>query len=174
MHPAVHSFIREVRKERPYKFRLRKVLEVGSKNINGSPRKYFWFCKYVGIDLSKGKGVDLVCDICDMKYADNFEKWDCVVSCEMLEHCSQWKKALERMFHFTKPKGMILITCAGIHRGEHGTTRTSPKDSPDTNDYYRNISTDDFKSVLPSELFSHYMLMYGRGKNDLYFYGIKK
>src|SRR6478736_3640577 len=100
MHLAVHRFIKDVRKEYPWKFRLRKVLEVGAKNINGSPRRYLWFCEYIGVDLSEGKGVDIVRDICNMKYTGymgNFNRWDVVISSEMLEHCSEWKKALERM-----------------------------------------------------------------------------
>ena len=174
MHIEVGQFIKRVRKELFHKFRLRNVLEVGSKNINGSTRKYFWFCNYHGIDLSKGKGVDEVIDICEMSYSRNYQEWDVVISCEMLEHCEQWKKALERMFHFVKPGGLLLITCASDERLEHGTKRTTPECSPDTTDYYRNISKEDFKSVLPDSLFSLYVLMNGRDKQDLYFYGIKK
>lgn len=174
MHIEVKQFIKRVRKEYWHKFRLRKVLEVGSKNINGSPRKYFWFCKYTGIDLSEGSGVDEVIDICDMSFTSNYEEWDVVISTEMLEHCEHWQKALERMFHFLKPNGLLLITCASDDRLEHGTKRTTPECSPDTTDYYRNISKQDFRNVLSQDLFSIYVLMNGRDKQDLYFYGIKK
>lgn len=182
MHSAVHNFIREVKKETSSKygrrsyFRFKKVLEVGSKIINGSPRKHFTWCDYTGIDLSKGWGVDKVFDICEpFILPDGFyQSYNTVISTEMLEHCSKWQLALVRMFHCVKPGGLLLITCAGPERAEHGTKRTTPECSPNTTDYYRNISKEDFKSVLPSELFSLYVLMNGRDKQDLYFYGIKK
>jgi len=78
------------------------------------------------------------------------------------------------MYHFTKPGGLLLITCASDERLEHGTKRTTPFCSPDTTDYYRNISKEDFKSVLPEHLFTTYVLMNARDKQDLQFYGIKK
>lgn len=182
MHNAVKQFIKEVRSETSSKygfrsfFRFKKVLEVGSKNINGSPRKYFWFCNYTGIDLSMGKGVDVVARLKNLFFGSyyEFKYYDVVLSCEMLEHDETWEDSLMIMNTILKPGGLLLITCAGPDRAEHGTKRTSPQDSPDTTDYYRNISTEDFRSVLPPELFTHYTLMYGRGMNDLYFWGIKK
>lgn len=182
MHNAVHNFIREVKKETSSKygrrsyFRFKKVLEVGSKDINGSPRKHFWFCDYTGIDLSKGNGVDKVADITKIRLNDKRLNpyYNVVVSTEMLEHCERWQQSLKMMYMLLNPGGLLLITCASDDRPEHGTKRTTPQCSPDTTDYYRNISKEDFKSVLPSELFSLYVLMNGRDKQDLYFYGIKK
>jgi hypothetical protein len=175
MHNAVKHILREIKKELPHKFRFRNVLEVGSHNINGSPRKYFWFCNYTGIDISKGKGVDLVGKLSDL-YNEYVicEQYDVVVSTEMLEHDSQWNMSLYIMYQLLKSGGLMIITCASDERLEHGTNRTTPECSPDTTDYYRNISKQDFQSVLPSELFSLYVLMNGRDKQDLYFYGIKK
>ena len=172
MHREVKQFIKSVRKELPHKFRLRDVLEVGSKNINGSPRKYFWFCSYEGIDLSEGKGVDIVGNFAEMNFGH--DRYDVVICCEVLEHCKEWKEVLEKMAIVLKPGGLMIMTCASTDRQEHGTRRTTPFASPDTPDYYRNISKEDFKSVLPSELFDLYVLMNGRDKQDLYFYGIKK
>lgn len=171
MHNAVKKFIKEVKAEFPYKFRNRTVLEVGSHNINGSPRKYFWLCRYRGVDISYGRGVNIVGRFSELAFT---RKYQVVVSTEMLEHDSSWKTSLKKMYHLLQDKGLLLITCAGPDRSEHGTTRTSPKDSPDTTDYYRNISIEDFKSVLPKNLFETYVLMYARGENDLQFYGIKK
>lgn len=177
MHYEVHQFIKRVRKELPHKFRLRNVLEVGSHNINGSPRKYFWFCKYTGVDLSKGKGVDIIADFTtatiELQKQLEFE-YDVVISTEMLEHCDRWQEALERMFLYLKDGGLMIITCASDDRLEHGTKRTTPYCSPDTTDYYRNITKEDFKSVLKPELFDLYVLMNARDKQDLQFYGIKK
>lgn len=171
MHNAVKKFIKEVRQELPYKFRNRTVLEVGSHNINGSPRKYFWFCRYWGIDISRGKGVDIVGKFADTMFG---KKYQVIISTEMLEHDEQWRQSLIKMYDLLQDNGLLLITCAAPDRGEHGTKRTSPKDSPDTTDYYRNISEEDFRSVLNNNMFHVFALQYARGKNDLQFYGIKK
>ncbi len=171
MHRAVHQFIKEVKKELPYKFRLRRVLEVGSHDINGSPRKYFWFCSYLGIDITPGKGVDIVGKFTDIEYTDQF---GVVISTEMLEHDKDWKESLYKMYNLLEDGGLMIITCAAPYRKEHGTKRTTPGDSPDTTDYYNNISKGMFETVLKQEMFSVYVLQYARGENDLQFYGIKK
>lgn len=173
MHTAVHAFIKEVKKEYPYKFRNKKVLECGSQNVNGSPRQYFWgfWGEYIGVDIYPGKGVDVVLP------AHAFERstyFDVVISTEMLEHDENWKKSLRQMYYNLSPGGLMLITCAGPHRREHGTRRTTPFCSPGTPDYYRNISVEDFEQVLPMDLFDPYVLQYARGKSDLQFYGIKR
>jgi SAM-dependent methyltransferase len=177
MHREVKSFVKQVRKETRSKywmrsfFRNKKVLEVGSHNINGSPRQYFWFCDYTGVDISNGKGVDIVGRFSEIEFND---KYDVVISTEMLEHDSDWENSLQKMYQLLKAGGLLIITCAALDREEHGTKRTTPQLSPDTTDYYRNISKEDFRGILSRGLFSNYLLQYARGENDLQFYGIKK
>ena len=147
-------------------------MEVGSHNINDSPRKYFWFNKsYTGIDISEGKGVDRVGEFNKMSFD---RKFGVVVSTEMLEHDINWRESLAKMYDLLEVGGLLLITCASSDRSEHGTKRTTPHCSPDTTDYYRNISTEDFKSILSEWMFEHYVLQTARGLNDLQFYGIKQ
>lgn len=172
MHYEVKQFIQYVKKCLPHKFRLRKVLEVGSQNINGSPRGFFWFCWYTGVDLMKGKGVDLVGDFSTMDFSLN--RFGVVISSEMLEHDKNWQISLKKMYDALEDGGLLIITCAGPKRPEHGTKRTSPESSPATTDYYGNIYTEDFEKILPRHWFSEYVLQYARGDNDLQFYGIKK
>jgi hypothetical protein len=148
-------------------------LEVGSHNINGSPRPYFWFCNYTGVDITRGKGVDIIGVLSHVKYMLKNE-YQTVISTEMLEHDSGWKESLQIMYDLLEDKGLLIITCAAPHREEHGTLRAHRHCSPDTQNYYRNISTEDFESVLPPELFSVYRLQYANGKEDLQFYGLKK
>jgi hypothetical protein len=173
MHTAVKRFIKQVRKEFPYKFRNKRVLEVGSHNINGSPRKYFWFGTYTGVDITKGNGVDIRGVFSQVRHMLR-DDYQTVISTEMLEHDSAWKESLLLMYKLLEDKGLLIITCAGPHREEHGTARAHRYCSPDTSNYYRNISVEDFESVLPPELFSVYRLQYANGKEDLQFYGLKK
>ncbi len=175
MHQAVKDFIKSVRKELPHKFRFRKILDVGAKNINGSARKYFWFNKkYIGVDLSEGKGVDEVGALHTLRHTADLMEFDVCLSCECLEHDMYWEKTLADMYMRLKSGGLMIVTAAAPERAEHGTYRTTPQDSPDTTDYYRNISKEDFRSVLPIELFDGYVLMYARDMQDIQFLGIKK
>lgn len=175
MHYPVKFFISQIKREFPYKFRLRKVLEVGSHNINGSPREYFDFCDYTGVDIYKGKGVDIVGKITDKSIKLKSDSFDLVISTEMLEHDNEWADSLKKMYDLLKPAGLLIVTCAAPARKEHGTKRTSTEwCSPDTSDYYQNISLSMFRKVVPDDLFEMYMLQYAQGENDLQFYGIKK
>jgi hypothetical protein len=172
MHTEVRQFISSVRQLYPAYFFRSRVIEMGSLNVCGSVRHFFWFNKkYIGVDLGHGKGVDIVSKA--HQYMPPFNP-DVVVSCEMLEHDENWKLSLAHMYSILKPYGLFLFTCAGPDREEHGTTDHNAYGSPFTTSYYRNISMHDFEAVLYPELFLNSSIMYNRGRNDLYFWGIKK
>ena len=81
-----------------------------------------------------------------------------------------------------KPDGLFCFTCASTGRGEHGTRRTSPRDSygtignlEDMTDYYKNLTELDLNEVLHlNRLFSVWNTYYNNHSRDLYFVGIKK
>lgn len=171
MHTEVNEFVENVKNTFSDYFKGTNVLEGGSLDLNGSVRKHFKNCHYVGVDLAPGKGVDVVCPI--HQFSTN-RVFDVVITTEMLEHDKYWKQSLENMFKMLKPEGLMIVTCAGPERPEHGTARTSPADSPYTNDYYRNLDHKDFFSALPKDLFHPYEYGYKRGLQDFVFWGIKK
>jgi SAM-dependent methyltransferase len=171
MHFEVQQFVHQVKHLLPQHFHGKKVLEVGSLNINGTVRVFFSECDYTGIDLAEGPGVDKTISIHELIEP---ETYDVVISTEMLEHDKHWQTSLKQMYDNIKPGGLFILTCAGPERPEHGTTRTSPQDSPFTTDYYRNISAEDFMSILPEGFFESPHLQYVRGLEDLMFFGLKK
>lgn len=72
----------------------KNIIEVGSYDINGSLRPIVesWkTAKYVGVDIEKGPGVDIVCNAEEL--LDKFEKnrFDIVLSTELLEHVKDWR-----------------------------------------------------------------------------------
>jgi len=170
MHKEVSQFISYLKDKNPSYFEGTKVLEVGSMNINGGIRHLFKDCNYLGIDLGQGPDVDLEVPIHEFNRPNYY---DVVVSTEMLEHDQYWKESLRQMYENLKPGGLLMITCAGPNRAEHGTKRTTPHDSPFTTDYYRNISLDDITEVLPQHLFSESAGSLIRGDMDTQFYGFK-
>lgn len=172
MHQEVKDFIKRVRKAYPLYFIGAKVLECGSQIINGTPRKYFWFCRYTGIDIGPGRGVDIVANTAHFNLL-RLKLYDVVISTEMLEHDLTWKESMQNMFRQLRPGGLLIITCAGINRPEHGTTRTEPESSPFTTNYYMNLSVSDFLKILPVENFASYNLNYQRDGQDVVFFGQK-
>lgn len=170
MHTEVNDHIELVKRLYPDYFINKKVLEVGSLDINGSIRHHFENCDYVGIDLGEGNGVDIISPVHEFN-SDVF--YDVVVSTEMLEHDKYWAVSLFSMYEKLKSGGLFILTCAAPSRKEHGTLNFDADNSPFTNDYYRNISIGDFSDVLPPQLFIYYCIKYERDMQDLGFFGIK-
>mgnify|MGYP002401000057 CR=1 FL=1 len=89
-----------------------QVLEVGSRDVNGSVRKILEpkSAEYIGVDLFEGNGVDVVLDVAHLRDQFGEDKFDVVVSTEMLEHCSNWQEALYQMSSVLRQGGLLIIT----------------------------------------------------------------
>ena len=91
----------------------KKVIEVGSRNVNGSVRPLFESYmpkQYIGVDFSMGPSVDIVCNA--EKLSDIFEpnSFDVVISTEMLEHVRNWKKVVSNFKRLVAPGGLLYIS----------------------------------------------------------------
>ncbi len=172
-HGSQQAFVKSVAKLYPEDFINTKVAEIGSLNINGTVRDFFINPSlYVGCDLGEGPGVDIVCHGHQLPYKD--ESFDVTISCECFEHDKYWQRTFQKMYDLLKPGGLLVFTCATTGRAEHGTTRTNPKDAPFTNDYYKNLTNEDFSASfdLP-KLFVDYKFVINENTHDLYFWGRK-
>ena len=173
-HPAQHDYIRYVKNKFPEQFVNKQVLEVGSLNINGTVRDLFSNCYYIGIDVAEGKDVDVVCE--GQNFKAPTESFDVTISCECFEHNPHWVATFANMYRMVRPGGLIIMTCATTGRAEHGTTRTTPIDSPLTIglgwDYYKNLEEKDFRENFNIDsMFRNFEFL--SQNSDLYFYGIK-
>jgi SAM-dependent methyltransferase len=173
MHQSVTDFIQSVKDRFPQNFQDCSVLEVGSRYINGTVRTFFRRCDYLGLDLAYGPLVDVVLHVADRPLSSLLIPTyrDTVISVEALEHDSRWAESLPMMLDTTRPGGLLVITCAGPGRPEHGTKRSDPASSPATTDYYRNVDEDMFWSALRKTDFSDWRLKVADG--DLQFWGVK-
>ena len=171
-HTAQIKFVEEVKKMFPQFFEHKRVLDVGSLDINGSNRIHFRKCDYTGIDLGNGRGVDVVC----RAHEWNADPYDVVISTECLEHDEWWEKSLPNMIRLLKPGGILIITCASPSRPEHGTLRVHPGDNPFVaGAYYRGLVENDIRKLINVEdVFSAYKFEVGNYGMDLYFWGLKK
>ncbi len=176
-HQLQQQFCESVRQSGPEWFINKKVLDVGSLDINGNNREYFKDCEYTGVDIAPGNNVDIVSKCHELEFEDGY--FDTILCTEMLEHDIYWKESLCKMVAMLKNNGLLIITCATTGRAEHGTFKESPEDSPFTSqiegwkNYYRNLSIVDFLEVFTHDLFTIYSFKIDNVIKDLYFWGIK-
>lgn len=160
-------------------FKNKKVLDVGSGDINGNNQFLFENCEYNGNDVIQAPNVTIVSKTKDLPFEDY--TFDTIISTECFEHDPEYVASLLKIYAMLKPNGLFCFTCASTGRPEHGTKRTSPRDSygtignlEDMNDYYKNLTEQDINNVLPfNTLFSRWDTYYHPISKDLYFVGIK-
>lgn len=169
-HPAQMQFVNMVKANYANLFVQKRVLEIGSLNINGSIRQFFSDCDYVGVDIGEGRDVDLVARGEDLDFPDN--SFDVCCSCECFEHNPEWAKTFDNMTRMAK--SLVFFSCATIGRKEHGTTRTTPNDAPFCGDYYQNLKASDFLMTCNFMPYLYYSFIVNKESCDLYFVGIKK
>lgn len=177
-HPEQIDFCTRVQKKYPELFNRRKVLDVGSLDINGNNRYLFYKCEYTGIDVGPGRNVDVVSLGHEFDAPD--ETYEVIISTECFEHDMHYPLTLKNIVRMLKPGGMFLFTCATTGRAEHGTRRSAPDAAPllsgEWSDYYKNLTEQDIRECIDvDDIFAEYYFEVNDGAmKDLYFYGIKK
>jgi len=157
----------------------KKVLDVGSGDINGNNRFLFENCAYNGNDVIQAPNVTIVSKTKDLPYVN--ETFDTIISTECFEHDPTYKESFLKIYDMLKKDGLFCFTCASTGRDEHGTrtcegwasygTRGNIEDMVD---YYKNLTEKDLNAVLNlNELFSVWDTYYCSSSKDLYFLGIK-
>lgn len=151
------------------------ILELGSYDVNGSIRTIFDnTSEYVGLDLIKGPGVDIVYDGKNIPINQEF---DLCISCECFEHNPNYFENFIKMIELAKQDGLVVFTCASIGRREHGTTDSNFRKSPGSMkkwNYYKNLKKSHFtKRINLEKLFYKFLFFENYVSKDLYFIGIK-
>ena len=105
-----------------------KVLDVGSRNINGSVKDFIeGYKEFTGVDMIKGKDVDVVLNAHYLMQKFQPETFDLITCCETLEHDDRFWITVFNMRQLLKPGGWLVVTTPGINFFKH--------DFP--HDYYR-------------------------------------
>jgi len=176
-HKEQRDYLDNIKKIYLEQFNNKKVLDIGSLDINGSSRVWFENCEYIGVDVGPGKGVDIVSEGQNLDHPDNF--YDVVLSFECFEHNPYWLETFLNMYRMLKSNGFFILSCATTGRQEHGTTKRSPTKSPLTIakgwDYYKNLTENDFREKMNIDtMFEKYKFEWNNRAHDLYFHGFKK
>lgn len=173
-HDFQRQFVQYVKDKHPRYFSNTNVLDCGSLDINGTNRWAFDGGTYTGVDIIAGPNVDTVCCVHKLPASYN-ERFDMVISTEMLEHDCYWWKSILKMYKMVRPGGLLLITAAGTGRAEHGTRAHNPWASPATVDFYENMDIARFREAFSWDMeavFAHFELFDRQG--DFQFWGIKR
>lgn len=137
MHPQAYEFVRRcVRSITP----RRRVCELGSCDVNGSPRALFPGAEYVGVDERPGPGVDVVCDAAAF---DCHGAFDCVVCTEVLEHAPRARDICANAWELLGPGGVFVVTAATDPRAPHGVDGAAVGE-----EFYRNVDPADLRRWL--------------------------
>jgi len=111
MHNEAFAFVKQFATKEPI-----TVIEIGSRNINGSARMLFPKARWTGLDLYSGPDVDWVGNALDYH---PYDAVDIVLCLEVLEHSEEWYELTANAAAWLKPLGKLIITCAGPGRSEH-------------------------------------------------------
>jgi SAM-dependent methyltransferase len=93
-----------------------RILDIGGRDINGSPRLLFPNADYTVLDAIDGGNVDIIADastwVPDREY-------DLVISAECFEHTPVWPEICATAHKALRPGGLFIATMAGPGRPEH-------------------------------------------------------
>lgn len=100
----------------------KKIIEVGSYDINGSFRHILQPMKpslYLGIDIESGRGVDEICSVDGVISRYGAGSFDIIVSTEAIEHIKDWRVAINNLKQLCKVGGILYLTSRSRGFGYH-------------------------------------------------------
>ena len=195
-HKEQKDYLDRIKLKFPQAFKNKKVLDIGSFNVNGNEEPWFDNCDFIGLDIGPCKGVDIVCPANEYDAPD--ETFDTIISCECWEHNPFYKESIQNAVRMLKSKGFFIFSCATTGRPVHGTKTqdkidgenlktqqgnssenwiTMPNVSNEdwNNEYYKNVTEEDVRECIDIDnIFSTYNFEVETNHCDLYFWGYKK
>lgn len=179
-HERQQEFCKKVKYFFPEYFKNVNVCDIGSLDLNGNNHYLFEDYSYIGVDIGKGKNVNVVSKGHEYRPVDG-SKYDIVISTECFEHDMYWKETILNVANnLLRDGGLFIFSCATTGRPEHGTARTQPFDSPFTvqedewASYYMNLTEMDVRHEIDlDKYFKAYHFYTDEESCDLYFWGLK-
>lgn len=101
----------------PEEFINRRVLEIGSLDVNGNVRDLFHNTSFVGVDWKEGKNVEVV----SLAHETHFEeRFNTLLSMNHLEHDPYWEKSLDHNLQYLSPGALLYIRWGTEKSQRHG------------------------------------------------------
>lgn len=118
---VIEFFIKYVKEG---EFSSKRILEVGSKYVNGSVRpfieRFLHPREYIGVDIEPGRYVDMVLPAEKLVEYFGEESFDVVISTELLEHVRDWRIVVNNIKKVLRKGGYIYITTRSSGFSYHG------------------------------------------------------
>lgn len=142
---------------------VKKALDVGGADVNGTAREYFPNAAWTGLDIEAAPGVDIVANAATWRAKNRF---DLVLATELFEHSSEWVDIIETMaVHLGKNGPQLLITTAAstgrMPHGARGEWGVPP------GQHYANVPPDVLEAVL-NAWFKNVHVEYNPHPGDVY------
>lgn len=119
------------------------VLDLGGRDINGSPEPLFPAATYTVLDVRDGPGVDIVADAAVWQPSG---EWDVVICAETFEHTAQWRAIVRTAYAACAPGGRFIVTTAAPGRPPHSAVDGEFRLLP--GEHYANIRPAELARVL--------------------------
>jgi len=145
----------------------RRIVEYGSRDLNGSPRMLFPGVTYTGVDITPGNGVDVVADAVDWK-----PRYPCdlLLCLEVMEHTPAWPELVLSAQRALAPGGLFIVTAACPDRPAHSATDGGPLRE---GEFYENVNPDLLWATLLTSGFTHIHTEAYVERGDVYATGTK-
>jgi len=118
---VIEFFIKHVE---PAESHGKRVLEIGSKYVNGSVRplveRFLKPKEYLGIDIEPGKFVDIVLPAEEIVKYFGEGSFDVIISTELLEHVKDWRVVIKNTKAALKREGYLYLTTRSHGFPYHG------------------------------------------------------
>jgi SAM-dependent methyltransferase len=118
------------------------VLDLGGRDVNGSPRNLFAGARYVSVDIVGGPGVDVVADATTYRPTERF---DLVICAEVMEHVPDPCGFVATAWGALRPGGWFIVTAACPPRAPHSAVDGGPLRP---GEFYKNVTEDVLASWL--------------------------
>jgi SAM-dependent methyltransferase len=102
------------------------VVEAGSRSVAGAGQsvrpliEQYGPAGYVGTDIEHGLYVDEICDAGELQMRFGDDRFDIVVTTEMLEHTLDWRRIVSNLKRVAKPGGTLIVTTRSYGFPYHG------------------------------------------------------
>lgn len=123
---------------------VKKGLDVGGADVNGTARDYFPNATWTGLDIEAGPGVDIVADA-SLWRAKN--RYDVVIATELFEHTPVWIDIIETMAVHLGKNGPQLFVATAASTGRPGHGARGEWGVP-PGQHYANVDPGELESVL--------------------------
>lgn len=119
------------------------ALDIGGRDVNGTPRPLFPNTAWTVLDIAPGPGVNVVADAA---HWDPDKAYDLVIASEVFEHAKDWRGIVETVYEALKTGGRFITTMAGPGRPVHSGVDGGPDLYP--GEYYGNVDPAELMDAL--------------------------